>query len=44
MQGGSFSGHPVGYERKAEETDISLHGAQQGNLEWAHLPGTLRDG
>jgi len=25
------------YERKALGTGISLHGAQLGNLEWAHL-------
>jgi len=42
--GGSFAGEPVGYERKAPEKHISLHGGSLGNLEWAHLPGTLRDG
>jgi len=31
----------LGYERKALGTGISLH---VGNLEWARLPGTLRDG
>ena len=34
----------LGYERKVLGTGISLHGAQLGNLEWAQLPGTLRDG
>jgi len=43
-EGGSFVGDPVGYERKALEMGISLHGAQLGNLEWAHLPETLRGG
>jgi len=36
----SFTG-ALGYERKALGTGISL---QLGNLEWARLPGTLRDG
>jgi len=31
----------LGYERKALGTGISL---QMGNLEWARLPGTLKDG
>jgi hypothetical protein len=33
-----------GYERKALETGISLHGGQLGKMEWACLVGTLRDG
>jgi hypothetical protein len=33
----------LGYEKKALGMGISLHGGS-GNLEWAHLPGTLRDG
>ena len=34
----------LGYEWKALETGIPLHGAQLGNLEWDRLLGTLRDG
>jgi hypothetical protein len=37
---GSFVGDPVGYERKALEMGTCLHGAQLGNLEWAHLTRT----
>jgi len=37
---GSVFGDPVGYERKALGTGICLHGAQLGNLEWAHLTRT----
>ena len=41
-RGGSFAGDPVGYERKALGTGISLHGGSVGQ------PGvdssTLRDG
>ena len=42
--GGSFARGPESYVRKALRMGISLHGAQLGNLEWAHLPGTLRYG
>ena len=42
--GDSFAGDPVGYERKALETGICLHGAQLGNLEWTRLTRTLRYG
>jgi hypothetical protein len=44
LEGDSFAGDPVGYERKALGTGISLHGGSVGQPEWAHLPGTLRDG
>jgi hypothetical protein len=43
-RGDSFAGDPLGYERKALETGICLHGAQLGNLEMAHLTRTLRYG
>ena len=39
--GGSFAGDPVGYERKALEMGISLHGVPMGNLEWVRLLGTF---
>jgi len=29
---------------KGMGTEITLHAAQLGSLEWAYLPGTLRDG
>ena len=32
------------YERKSLGQASLFMGAQLGNLEWAHLPGTLRDG
>ena len=40
-----FAGDPIGYERKALETGISLNGGSAGQpgVEWAHLPATLRD-
>jgi hypothetical protein len=44
FMGVSFAKGPEGYERKALRMGISLHGAQLGNLEWAHLPGTLKCG
>jgi hypothetical protein len=34
----------LGNGRKALGRGISLNGAQLGKLEWAFLPGTLRDG
>jgi hypothetical protein len=34
----------LGYERKALGTVSLLMGAKLGNLEWAPLPRTLRDG
>jgi hypothetical protein len=41
-EGGSFAWDSIGYERKALETGICLHGAQLGNLDWTNLPETLR--
>jgi len=41
---GPFAKGPEGYERKALRMGLSLHEAQLGNLEWAHLPGTLKCG
>jgi hypothetical protein len=43
MEGGSFAGGAVGYERKALGIGISM-GSQLGNLEWANLTRTLRYG
>jgi hypothetical protein len=44
LEGGSFARGHEDYESKALGTGISPHGPQLGNLEWAHLPGTLRYG
>jgi hypothetical protein len=43
-RGGSFANGPEGYERKALEMGISLHGGSVGQSEWAQLLGTLRYG
>jgi len=40
--GGLLARGPEGYERKALGMGIPFMGAQLGNLEWAHLAGTLR--
>jgi len=42
--GGSFSKGPKVYERKALGWASLFMGALLGNMEWAHLPGTLRCG
>ena len=41
---GSFARGLEGYEGKALGMAFLFMGAQLGNLEWAHLPGTLRYG
>jgi len=34
----------LGYDRKTLEMGVSLHGGSVGQLKWAPLLGTLRDG
>jgi hypothetical protein len=44
QEGGCFAGVPVGYERKALETGISIHGGSVGQPGLDSSTGTLRDG
>jgi len=41
---GSFVRGHEGYKRKGLGMGIPIYVVQLGNLEWAHLPGTLRNG